>query len=107
MMVMSLTAGADLCRILNDAATAKKCDDAVAHLRKYVPTPNDSKQGAALLALSGLMPAQQANQDVLAVNGAHNFSTFYGYYMLQAKAKAGDYKGALANIGSSGVACST
>jgi hypothetical protein len=35
---------------------------------------------------------------VLAVNGAGNFSTFYGYYMLQAKAKAGDYKGALANI---------
>ena len=98
MMVLSLTSGADLCRILNDPETAKKCDEAVARLRQYVPTPNDSKQGAALLALSGLMPAQQANQEVLAVKGAHNFSTFYGYYMLQAKAKAGDYQGALANI---------
>lgn len=98
MMVMSLSAGADLCRILDDRSTASLCDAAVARLRKNVPAPNDSKQGAALLALSGLVPAQQANRDVLAVNGAGNFSTFYGYYMLQAKAKAGDYKGALANI---------
>ncbi len=98
MMVLSLSAGADLCRILSDPTTAAKCDNALSRLRKYVPDPNDSKQGAALLALSGLIPAEKANKDVLAVNGAHNFSTFYGYYMLQAKAKAGDYKGALANI---------
>ena len=98
MMVLSLSAGADLCRILNETETAKKCDDAVARLKQYVPDPNASKQGAALLALSGLLPARKANTDVLAVEGAHNFSTFYGYYMLQAKAKAGDYKGALANI---------
>ncbi|SFD63185.1 alpha-L-rhamnosidase-related protein [Spirosoma endophyticum] len=98
MMVMSLSAGADLCRVLNDPETAKRCNEAVARLKQYVPDPNKSKQGAALLALSGLVPAQKANRDVLAVDGAHNFSTFYGYYMLQAKAKAGDYKGALANI---------
>lgn len=98
MMILSLSGGADLCRVLNDAGTAKKCDDAVARLKQYVPNPNASKQGAALLALSGLVPADKANKDVLAVEGAHNFSTFYGYYMLQAKAKAGDYKGALANI---------
>ncbi len=98
MLVLSLSAGADLCRILNDPATAKQCDEAVARLRKYVPDPNASKQGAALLALSGLMPAQEANKKVLAVGGAHNFSTFYGYYMLQAQAKAGDYQGAINNI---------
>ncbi len=98
MMVLSLSAGADLCRILNDAQTARKCDAAVTRLKQYVPDPNGSKQGAALLALAGLVPAERANKDVLAVDGAHQFSTFYGYYMLQAKAKAGDYKGALANI---------
>ena len=98
MMVLSLSAGADLCRILNDAQTARKCDAAVARLKQYVPDPNGSKQGAALLALAGLVPAERANKDVLTIAGAHQFSTFYGYYMLQAKAKAGDYKGALANI---------
>lgn len=98
MMVLSLGAGADLCRLLNDPATASQCDEAVARLRKNIPATNGSKQGAALLALSGLMPAKQANQDVLAVGGARNFSTFYGYYMLQAKAQAGDYQGAIDNI---------
>ena len=98
MLVMSLSAGADLSRLLDDQATAKQCDAAVARLRKNVPDPGDSKQGAALLALSGLMPAAKANQQVLAVNGAHDFSTFYGYYILQAQAKAGDYQTALDNI---------
>ncbi|RYF75451.1 MAG: alpha-L-rhamnosidase [Cytophagaceae bacterium] len=98
MMVLSLRAGADLCRILKDPATAAQCENAVARLQKNVPPANDSKQGAALLALAGLMPAQEANKTVLAVGGAKNFSTFYGYYMLQAQAKAGDYTGALANI---------
>ena len=98
MLVMSLSAGADLSRLLNDPATARQCDAAVARLRKNVPDPGDSKQGAALLALSELMPATKANQQVLAVNGAHDFSTFYGYYMLQAQAKAGDYQTALDNI---------
>lgn len=98
MLVLSLSAGADLSRILGDEATARQCEEAVARLRKYVPDPGDSKQGAALLALSGLMPAAKANREVLAVNGARNFSTFYGYYMLQAQAQAGDYQGALNNI---------
>jgi len=31
----------------------------------------------------------------LSVGGAANFSTFYGYYMLEAKAMAGDYQGSL------------
>ncbi len=95
MMVWSLSAGAELCKILNEPVMGKKCEAAVDRLKKYVPDHNRSKQGAALMALTGLMPAAKANTEVLAVNGAHDFSTFYGYYMLQAKAKAGDYQGAL------------
>lgn len=98
MMVLSLTAGADLCKILNDPATAKICEDAVTRLKKNVPDVNHSKQAASLLALAGMLPAGQANKEVIAVGGARNFSTFYGYYMLNAKAKAGDYQGALNNI---------
>ncbi|MEO5889338.1 MAG: alpha-L-rhamnosidase C-terminal domain-containing protein [Ferruginibacter sp.] len=98
MLILTLEAGAELSVILNDNATAQTCRDAVARLRKYIPDVNNSKQAAALLALAGLMPAAKANTDVLAVNGAHNFSTFYGYYMLQAKAMAGDYQGAIDNI---------
>lgn len=98
LMIMTLNAGADLCSKLNDKATAAQCMNAVMRLKKHIPDANGSKQAAALLALSGLWPAEKANREVLAVDGAHRFSTFYGYYMLQAKAKAGDYEGALNNI---------
>lgn len=95
MMVMTLEAGAELCTILDEPAEAKKCKDAAINLKLYVPDANGSKQAAALLALSGLVPAQKANSEVLAVDGCARMSTFYGYYMLQARAKAGDYQGAI------------
>ena len=98
MMIMSLEAGSELCAVLNDNTTAHTCREAIAKLRKNVPDAANSKQAAALLALSGLLPAEKADKDVIAVDGAHRFSTFYGYYMLQAKALANDYEGALDNI---------
>src|SRR5690606_25630859 len=71
------------------------CKETVNRMKRYVPDLHDSKQAAALMAIADIIPASQANDDVLAVGGAKNFSTFYGYYMLQAKAKAGDYQGAI------------
>lgn len=53
------------------------------------------KQGAALLALAGLMKPEEANSKYLSVGGARGFSTFYGYYMLRAMAAAGNYQGAI------------
>lgn len=95
MMVWALSAGADICKVLGENAAAEKAQAAADKMKKVVPDPNDSKQAAALMALNGLLPADKANKDVLSVGGAKNFSTFYGYYMLQAKAKAGDYQGGL------------
>jgi alpha-L-rhamnosidase len=95
MMVMALSAGADLSTVLHDQSTAGNCIQAVQKLRQHIPAHHQSKQAAALLALSGLMPAKQANDEVIAVGGTKNFSTFFGYYMLQAKARAGDYQGSL------------
>lgn len=98
MMVMTLNDGAELCRVLGETATAKKCEETVARLKKNVPDAVNNKQAASLLALAGLMPPEKANKDIISVGGTKDFSTFYGYYMLQAKAKAGDYQGALDNI---------
>ncbi|HEV7379968.1 MAG TPA: alpha-L-rhamnosidase C-terminal domain-containing protein, partial [Dyadobacter sp.] len=95
MLVMSLEAGAELCSILDEPAQAAKCRAMATNLKMYVPDPNHSKQAAALLALAGLIPAEQANKQVIAQGDCERFSTFYGYYMLQAKAQAGDYTGAL------------
>ncbi|MGD9929912.1 MAG: alpha-L-rhamnosidase C-terminal domain-containing protein [Mangrovibacterium sp.] len=98
LMVMTFTRGAELCRVLGDPSRAEACEKMVDRMKTYLPDPNHSKQAAALLALANLMPAEKANAEVIAVDGAKNFSTFYGYYMLQAQAKAGDYQTAIDNI---------
>ena len=94
MLIMTLQAGAEMCKTLNEPATVNKCEEAIARLRKYVPDIAGSKQAAALLSLSGLLPATKAN-DFLNEGGVKDYSTFYGYYMLQAKALAGDYQGSI------------
>jgi hypothetical protein len=98
MMIMTLKAGEELSKVLGDNAAAATCAKAVADLKQYIPDANNSKQAAALMALSGLAPAEKMNKEIIAVNGVKNYSTFYGYYMLQAKAMAGDQAGALADI---------
>ncbi|KAA0988883.1 alpha-L-rhamnosidase-related protein [Dyadobacter aurulentus] len=95
MMVMSLEAGAELCTILDEPGQAAKCKKTADQLKLYVPKMNGSKQAASLLALAGLVPSEKANADVISQGECERFSTFYGYYMLQAKAKAKDYNGAL------------
>lgn len=94
MLCMTLEAGAELCETLNDPATAQQCKTAAARLRKHVPDANGSKQAAALLSLSGLLSPAKANA-LINEGGVHHFSTFFGYYMLQAQAAAGDYNAAL------------
>jgi hypothetical protein len=84
-----------MCATLGDAPTQKQCLASVARLKQHVPDPNHSKQAAALMALAGLGDPAVLNRDVMAVDGAKRLSTFYGYYVLQARAKAGDYQGCL------------
>lgn len=98
MMVMAFEAGRELSSILGDNETEILCSETTEKLKRHVPASAGSKQAAALLALSQLLPAEEANSEVLAKDGARRMSTFYGYYMLQARALAGDYTGALDNI---------
>lgn len=88
MLVKTLVAGAELCRILDDNETAEKCDAVVAGLKKNAPDAANNKQASALPALAGLMPAEKVNKEVIAIGGTKDFSTFYGYYMLQAKSQS-------------------
>ncbi len=95
LLILALEAGEEMCGILADADTRRQCAAAVERLRKHVPDANRSKQAAALMALAGLGDAVTLNREVLTVDGAKRLSTFYGYYVLQARAKAGDYQGCL------------
>lgn len=98
LMVMTFQAGAEMSKALGDKEMSEFCQTTVSKLKKYVPEFNGSKQAAALMALSGLVSPEKANMEILAKDGVHKISTFYGYYMLNARAKAGDYQGAIDNI---------
>jgi hypothetical protein len=90
LMLMAFERGAALAKALDDAELAARCASGAERLRQVRPAPEGSKQAAALLALSGLAEPKDMMEQVLAQNGVQGVSTFYGYYMLEAMAKAGD-----------------
>lgn len=98
LMIMAFERGGELCRILGDKPLADECIQMAVKMKKYNPNPANSKQAASLIALTGMMSPEKANSEIIAVGGAKNFSAYYGYYMLQAQALAGDYQGAMDNI---------
>lgn len=95
MMIMTFEAGKDLMKIYGKEGLAKKYADVASRLREHTPQGNTTKQAAALMALSGLKDAKKVNKEMLTKNGVAGMSTFYGYYILEAMAKAGDYDGAM------------
>ena len=98
LMILAFQAGAELCTLLGDKELATQCTETVTLMQKQAPDHNRLKQAAALMAMAGLIPAEKANEEVIQVGGPKDFSTFYGYYMLEAQAKADDYQSAINNI---------
>ncbi len=98
MLKMALERGAILLYELGETSLADECAIGAEKLTKHVPDPAGSKQAAAMLAISGIGDAEKINNEVISVGGAKNYSTFFSYYILSAKALAGDYVGALEAI---------
>ena len=95
LLCWSLDNAEKLCNVLGEKEYAAK-SLAIAHrIKKIIKQPNNLKQAAALMSIAGLMSPQKACKDVISVGGADGFSTFYGYYMLQALAQSGEYQQAL------------
>jgi hypothetical protein len=95
LLVMTLDAGARLMDVLGDERVAGICRDAADRGRKVVPDVNGSKSGAALLALAGMRDAKATAEQTLLPGGAAGVSTFYGVYVLEALAEAGEIDAAL------------
>ena len=108
LMMMTMEAGAELCGYLGEDLLEKRCiqchrrmKDAASEVAEIyyqkaaAPGEPGSKQGTALMVLAGMTDPEKACTEVLKEDGARGFSTFYGYYMLEAMAKAGDYEGAM------------
>ena len=108
LMMMTMEAGAELCGYLGEDLLEKRCIQChrrmkgaasevaeIYYQKAAAPGEPGSKQGTALMVLAGMTDPEKACTEVLKADGARGFSTFYGYYMLEAMAKAGDYEGAM------------
>lgn len=90
LMLMTFEDGERLAAALADPELAAQCKAAAARLRAATVEAHGNKTAAAMLALSGLCDAKQMRDEVLGRDGVRGVSTFFGYYMLEAMAKAGD-----------------
>ncbi len=95
LMVMVFQTGIELAEILEQPQHIDSYQKSIDLLKSHVPDPNDNKSAAALLAISGLEKAKKVNRKWLSKDPNAGVSTFYGYYVLQARAMAGDYTGAM------------
>lgn len=98
MMIMTFEAGSDVMEIFGRKDLQRKYSKIAVQLKRHQPEGNTTKQAAALMSLAGLENSKKVNKEVLSENGVRGMSTFYGYYILEAMAKAGDYEGALKTI---------
>ncbi len=92
--VRALEAGADLAFRLGEKVLREECLAAAKWLRTYVPDMVENSQAAALLSLSGMVDAADASAIILR-NGAEKFTSFMGYYLLEALARSGHYSEAM------------
>ena len=91
---LSMDAAAALCRLLEDEDTALRAQRGAAALRAYGADGGQVKPAAAMLALAGMLPAEQAGE-LLRQNGPRGLSTFMSYYILRGAAADGHMTQAL------------
>lgn len=83
---------------LGEPEWAKMCGADKKRLEQFQADYQDSKPAASLLVLAGLKDARRTNEALLQIGGAAGMSTFMGYYILAARAMAGDWQGCLDSI---------
>lgn len=98
MMVMTFDAGKKIAEILGKNEKADHYQSIIKELNKHTPELPIRKSPGALMALAGLADATKINNELLIKDGVKDISTFYGYYVLNAMAKAGNYKEAMSFI---------
>lgn len=95
LLIWALKDAIKLCEILDEKESMVKCEAAIKKLNKNVMHHNNLKQAAALMVVAGILDPVKASNDVVGVNGAADFSTFYGLYMLDALSLANKHNDAL------------
>lgn len=83
-----------LAKHLHDAELATICAAAIRKMMKAELPPTKNKQATAMRVLAGQRDAVTANREILAHEPAVGLSPWFGLYVLQARAAAGDAVGA-------------
>ena len=92
---MALLAGADLLRAAGDEAAGQRLEAAADAVARHTPAPVANQQANALRVLAGLADPVTTNDSVFKPAPFAGLSPFYAYYVLEARAHAGDHPGAL------------
>lgn len=95
LVVMSLRAGASLCIALGEEDAAREATAVADRAARYAREASETKQANALLVLAEMADPMETNARILARDPYRGLSPFYGYYVLQARAMAGDYANCL------------
>lgn len=82
----------DLC---GDSEYASATEEALARLALRSLPPPRNKQAAALGVFAGVLDPVRAEREIFSCNELEGLSTFLCYYILRARARAGNMRGAL------------
>ena len=94
-MYKAANAASEIFRITENPEMVEKCKQLAKELKDLNVVVPAQKQIAGLCVYSGLVDAKKVNTEVLSKDPLEGLSTFIGYYVLKARAMAGDVKGAL------------
>ncbi len=95
LVVLALNAGAELLRAIGEDALASEAMTVAHRASVHRREPTYSKQANALVVLAGMADPAGVNERLLSLDPYRGISTFYGYYVLQARGMAGDTQGCL------------
>lgn len=94
LLVMTMEAVGQIAEWTGDAGLKAKGDRLLKKIRRHNPPTCGAKQSAALAILAGTARDRRAEREAILAGGASGFSTFYGYYMLEALAAEGAHAAA-------------
>jgi hypothetical protein len=90
LMTLGMEAAARLCDALREKELAGSCRACAKSLREAGFPVGRAKSANAFQVLAGMLDAKETNAKALSVDPLKNLSPFPAYYVLQARAKAGE-----------------
>jgi len=95
MTVLGMKSLTSLFDLLGDAQMSARCKAVHDKAIKVDMAETDSKQVNSLRCMAGMLEADSVNEKYLSVDPFKDLSTWFGYYILNIRAKAGDIDGSL------------